>query len=228
MQTYSSAIAEYRAWCDTIVPEAVRFIRSYNVPHFDVDGSRYYTREVETELIYSETQQGLIFERYERIATLDAYEKQAHRQVYITGAVARLKNEIPDLIKIKLIAVSISPKDQSPTGINGCKEIMAILLKMTLFKNGGTYVYEQRSEPSEPPRGWHIHINLKSTYALSKAQQFITQKLAKYVYTFDYKYCDSKWESRYMQGDKGNEKLSKVAGDEVHRAAAGLERFYTF
>jgi len=219
-------MAEFRTWCDLIVPEELRVIRRYRVPHLDGD-KRWYTVEEDTEMIFSEAQQALIFERYNRIATLEQYENQAHRQVYVQDAVVRLRTEIPILHKIKLIAISISPADQ---GLQVCKDIIAVLLRMTCFQHGGSYVYEQRKGPEEPAFGWHIHINLKSQYALSKVEQFVKQKLAKITCTYKYELANPKWESKYMKGDKGDDPLKKlhVAGDFVHRAAAGLQDFYEF
>jgi len=226
MQTYQAALAEFRAWTLTLVPEERRVLRRYRVPHWDGE-HRSYTVEEDAEMIFSEAQQGLIFERYDCIATLQQYETQAHRQVYVQDAVVRLRTEIPILHKIKLIAISISPADQ---GLQVCKDIIAVLLRMTCFQNGGSYVYEQRKGPEEPAFGWHIHINLKSKYALSKVEQFVKQKLAKITCTYKFELANPKWESKYMKGDKGDDPLKKlhVAGDLVHRAAAGLQNFYEF
>jgi len=226
MATYKEALEEFKAWSLTIIPNEPHVVRRYSVPFYE--GDRRITEEFQdTEMIFSEAQQSLILEHWEKVSLLSEYEKQAFRQVYVADACIRIRTQGPKEFIEKLVAVTISPMEDT---IQTCKNIMMILLRLSCFKLGGSYVYEQRTDGTVPAVGWHIHISLRTTYAPSKIEQFIKQSISKITHMRKVKKADDKWSSQYMMGLKGNDaiKISHVAGDKIHRAAEGLQDIYAF
>lgn len=98
--------------------------------------------------------------------------------------------------------------------------------KQKLQAKRGIYVLEQRSEGTQDPYGWHIHwlVEFESTTSLAVVTQQTYQCFQKYLAGSNYVdvreiYNEEQWTQKqsYMQGNKKDEKMSKVEKDRVVR-----------
>lgn len=178
--------------------------------------------------LYSQEQEKIMFEACEKLNEALRWFEDAKRQIFISEAKDEIKATKPKEYKLKLVALTICP-DRGDH--NTMLEIMEIVKDTSCMKTGGKFVIEQRSKVGEDPYGWHIHLVVNTTYAPSRIKQYVQQRLASrgYVATYYATPADSRWEKKYMAGDKGNaDKALKVKKDKILREQLGLQNMYVW
>lgn len=168
-----------------------------------------------------------------KILEKDGWVQEAKRQVFV-AEVKKGMNTLASEAKrdvLKTVAVTISPEQAD---IEICQEIVERLKKISAIQKM-SYVYEQRSEnPEEPPRGWHIHAYVHTTYSPSHIKTYIAQvtyKKKKQPLNASVKCtpADTRWLDNYMRGDKHNEgKDAAVQADRIYRERLGLKNIYEY
>jgi len=221
MQTYSAALKEYADWLASLTKDGTVCVRKYLVR----EGNDVWVQR-DLESVFSDVQVDEILTRYKLLVEKEEWLKQAERQVFVADAVKELRKAKPVERAVKNVAVTICPQEGTLVSVKQC---IALALPLSCMKEGGTYVFEQRSETA-PASGWHIHMNVKTTYPPSKVKQYLEQKIRKNVSCYIVvKPADEKWATLYMQGIKKDlTKDGKAAYDKIVRPLEGLQELYTF
>lgn len=228
METYKEALKAYADWLVALPMEEKYVVRRYMVQDISHSGVMESFIHEDTALRHSEAQLDEILSRYEKVEELSSWQKQAERQVFVQEAVALLKKGVEKVQPLKDVAVTICPQEGT---LEAVQRIAALVTTLTCMKNGGHYVFEQRSDCA-PAHGWHIHMNVKTVFRPSKIHQYITQKLSAAKSHTSFIVCkqaDAKWLTHYMRGVKGDtSKDPKSAYDKVVRRELNLQDEYAF
>lgn len=103
---------------------------------------------------------------------------------------------------------------------------MAKCVKKKALLGSGTYVLEQRSEGDQEPYGWHIHLYVKPHNHVSKSVMIQQVYQCFKLYVAGQNYIDVRPAADsvlpYLQGQKAEAKMAKVARDKVLRAGLGI------
>lgn len=167
----------------------------------------------------------------EKLHEKDRWFQLAKQQLFIAKVKSEILAQTPKPFTKGLVALTISPEDSK---LETCQEIIERLKKISAIEKM-VWVYEQRTkDPTEEPKGWHIHASITTSYSPSHIKTYVAQvtfkkKRETIVCSVDSKRADANWENNYMRGNKFNpdkEPASKC--DVIFRERLGLASHYVF
>jgi hypothetical protein len=150
----------------------------------------------------------------------------ARNQVIIQKVKEDLRKETPKEYVEHTVALTVSPADRETH--HACLQVVEIVKQLSCVQKM-KWCYEQTSTDAED--GWHIHMQIWTTYAPSKVKQFAQQKVSRagYKATYISKPSDNRWLDNYMQGYKFNQtKDAGVAQTLKLREKYGLQDLYEY
>lgn len=205
--------------------ELVAIPRTGVFQHYDV----YASRAGEVMTGYSEHEQNLFIQAFDRYMEKFRWAREVDRQVFMQRLREDYKAAAPTVLQHGLVALTICPANSSShmdllPFIEAVKTVTAVTSMV--------YVYEQRSEGDEPEHGWHIHAQVETMAYPAKLKQYVLQKFKSRDLVASIK-CDrvynANWKDQYMIGAKHNDaKAGKVAKDIVLRERYGIPLFMEF